>query len=723
MSQYNKEFYKEMKERNSKVADIIMPYIIEKLSPKSIVDVGCGQGIFLEYAEKIGIDVCGIDGEWVEKDKLMISNFVSADLSSPLNLNRKYDLAISFEVAEHIPRENADVFIDNITRLSDVVAFSGAIPGQGGVGHVNEEYSDYWINKFEKRGYKPSNVLRKRFWKESGISPWRRQNIILFVRGEFYDEIVDKFEEFQEIASMVHPEAYERELNEVRYNSVMIRNFNYMQSVIDKKIVDLAYKKLAYKYYHKNFWDLVDEVYILKNLCEESKTFKEFFSCQHLDNFCRKRNTKKFIVWGAGIDGKRVVELICLLGFEVDYWIDKNNATENIVSSDRFKELYSGQNIIIASRKYWLEIVEDAIGYIPGIESSIFQYAFEKTIILQNKEFMKKSVLSYPPQWITVGVTSACDHKCLFCSYHGEDGREISKVHGLGYMLDFEQFKRIVDMAYIGGVPRVHICGTGEPFYNPNILDMIDYAIEKYGELSLQTDFHKALYEKRGYLDELIKREKYIEYIATDILSGLPSEHEQIKVGSNYNSLMESLEYICNNSSILIKVVVVLTRQNYKNLLLMLDDLDNRNINYELLIVNLLSYDYSDFTSSQNVYSREDEEITRVLNAIKKRMDNKGIKAVIPNPKEDEEQCYVFWTEFQTWPTKGCEKERYIENMIPHACAAVVRGELSSLGYLFDYENIMDAWNNPVLVEIRENMIRGKYPDEWCKTCMFNKHK
>ena len=138
MSQYNKEFYKEMKERNSKVADIIMPYIIEKLSPQSIVDVGCGQGIFLEYAEKIGIDVCGIDGEWVEKDKLMISNFVSADLSSPLNLNRKYDLAISFEVAEHIPRENADVFIDNITRLSDVVAFSGAIPGQGGVGHVNE---------------------------------------------------------------------------------------------------------------------------------------------------------------------------------------------------------------------------------------------------------------------------------------------------------------------------------------------------------------------------------------------------------------------------------------------------------------------------------------------------------------------------------------------------------------------------------------------------------
>ena len=723
MSQYDNELYEEMYERNRRAANVIMPYLMETLSPKSIVDIGCGQGLFLEHAEKNGIDVCGVDGDWVEKERLRITNFINADLSAPLELSRKYDLAISFEVAEHINEKYADIFVDNITKLSDVIAFSAAVPGQGGVGHVNEEYAGYWIEKFNKRGYKASNVLRRKFWEESSISPWRRQNMILFAKHEIYEETVGKFAGLHEIEGIIHPEAYERELNERNFNSVMIQNYKYMQSMIDQEIVDTAYMKLANKYYHKKFWELVDEVNVLQRLCEESVCFKKNFSCQHLDNFCRKRDRKDFIVWGAGVDGKRVVKLLKLLGLNVEYWIDKNITSNNIISSDKLNEIYRGQNIIIASRKYWLEIAENAIRRIPGIEMSIFQYAFERTIILQNKEFMKKSILSYPPQWITIGVTSACDHKCLFCSYHGDEGRNISKVHGLGYMLNLEQFKKIVDMAHMGGVPRIHICGTGEPFYNPDILNMIDYTIEKYGEVSIQTDFHQNLYEKNGYLDELIKRDKYIEYIATDILSGIPEEHERIKVGSSYRSLMESLEYICNHSSIIIKVVVVLTKQNFKDLITMLDDLDQRKINYELLIVNLLSYDYSEFTSSKNVYSREDEEITNILNKITERMKRRGITAVIPRPKEDEEQCYVFWTEFQTWPTQGCKKERFIENMIPHACAAVVRGELSSLGYLFDYDSIMDAWNNPKLVEIRENMIHGIYPDEWCKKCMFNKHK
>ncbi len=723
MNRYNNEFYDEMFERNKRAAHAVMPYLIEKLSPKSIVDVGCGQGIWIEESETMGIDVCGIDGEWVDKDKLLISNFISADLSEKIDLGKKFDLLISFEVAEHILMNRADIFIDNLINLSNVIVFSAAVPGQGGVGHVNEQYADYWISKFKKRGYAFSNVLREYFWNDTNITSWRRQNILLFVKSEMFDSIVNKFGTQCEIQGMIHPKSYESVLEEKNFNAVRLQNYKFMYGVIEDYYMDLAYKKLAQKYYHKKFWDLVDECNVIESLCDESKAFKDNFSCQHLDNFCRKRKTDKFIVWGAGVDGKRVVKLLETLGLQIDYWVDSNKTSEEITPADRLKEIYRGQNIIIASRKYWLEIADEVARIIDGAEEVIFQYAFERTIILQKNEFMKKSTLSYPPLWMTIGVTSACDHKCLFCSYHGEDGKNVSKVHGLGYMLQLDEFKRMVDMAYNGGVPRIHICGTGEPFYNPNILDMIDYTIEKYGEVSIQTDFHKKLYEKNGFLDEIIKREKYIEYIATDILSGIPQEHERIKVGSNYVSLMESLEYVCKNSSIIIKVVVVLTKQNYKNILDMMDELDHRNINYELLIVNLLSYNYSDFTSSENVYSIKDIEITEALKLVKKRADERGITVVIPQPKEEEEQCYVFWTEFQTWPTQNCDKDRYIENMIPHACAAVVRGELGSMGYLFDYTNIMDAWNNPKLVEIREKMIHGIYPDKWCEECMFNKHK
>lgn len=56
-----------------------------------------------------------------------------------------------------------------------------------------------------------------------------------------------------------------------------------------------------------------------------------------------------------------------------------------------------------------------------------------------------------PPSHITIGVTSACNNKCLFCSYHGEDARDNSNVYNLPFMLSMEEFKRITDMAHRGG--------------------------------------------------------------------------------------------------------------------------------------------------------------------------------------------------------------------------------------------------------------------------------
>ena len=150
-----------------------------------------------------------------------------------------------------------------------------------------------------------------------------------------------------------------------------------------------------------------------------------------------------------------------------------------------------------------------------------------------------------------------------------------------------------------------------------------------------------------------------------------------------------------------------------------IDELIKRNVNSELLIVNLLSYDYSEYTSSDNVYKSEDKEITYALQEIKDYAEKREIRITLPKPADQEDDCFVFWSEFQTWPVKGCDKMRYGENMIPHACSAVIRGELNSLGYLFDYGTMMEAWNNDIIVKIRENIMKGIYPSEWCKKCFY----
>lgn len=131
-----------------------------------------------------------------------------------------------------------------------------------------------------------------------------------------------------------------------------------------------------------------------------------------------------------------------------------------------------------------------------------------------------------------------------------------------------------------------------------------------------------------------------------------------------------------------------------------------------------MSYDYSDFTSSDNVYVSSDREITQYLEEVKEYACSVGIKASIPQPADKcEDRCFMFDYKLQTWPVYGIEKDRYAENMIPCACAAVVKGQLNSLGYIFDYKSIEDAFNNSKLINIRKNLKKGIYPDENCRFC------
>lgn len=337
------------------------------------------------------------------------------------------------------------------------------------------------------------------------------------------------------------------------------------------------------------------------------------------------------------------------------------------------------------------------------------------------KEYLKEVKLSYPPRHITIGITSACNNRCLFCSYHGEDAKDNSEVYNLPFMLSIADFKKIVDMAYRGGVSTIHVCGTGEPFLNPSVIDMLDYVIEVYKEVSFQTNFWKQLFDKNDYLSEIVKRADYISYIATDVCFSLPEEHEYIKKGAKYSELLDSLEYIAKNSNIKICPFLILTKSNCKHIKGIIDDFLERGItNFQLNIGNLFSYDYSEFTSSENVYVSTDKEITKMLDELVMYGRKKGITVNIPLPADKTTQmCNVFWDKFQTWPVNGCDPKRYGENMIPHACAAVVHGDIKSLGYIFDYDSIMEAWNSDKLVEIRQNLLNGRYPSEHCRKCYF----
>ena len=182
MFEYSEEFYKNIEEIKAD-EKIIMPLIMQWISPDSIVDFGCGGGLWLAEVlrQKKEIDILGMDGYYAKQSiRIPEDKFMAVDLRKPIFLERKFDLAISTEVAEHLEEQYADVLVDSMTRAADEILFSAAVPGQLGTHHINEQWQSYWIDKFEERGYYCDYSVRNYFWGDKRINSWRRQNLLFF---------------------------------------------------------------------------------------------------------------------------------------------------------------------------------------------------------------------------------------------------------------------------------------------------------------------------------------------------------------------------------------------------------------------------------------------------------------------------------------------------------------------------------------------------------------
>ena len=149
-SDYNRGFYMGQSAGSLESARQIVPIVLHLIRPKKVVDVGCGLGTWLSVFAEAGItDYLGVDGSYVPADMLLIprDRFLAHDLTQPLQLPDRYDLAVSLEVAEHLPASCAEAFVESLTNLAPVVFFSAAVPFQGGTTHVNEQWPEYgWIS-------------------------------------------------------------------------------------------------------------------------------------------------------------------------------------------------------------------------------------------------------------------------------------------------------------------------------------------------------------------------------------------------------------------------------------------------------------------------------------------------------------------------------------------------------------------------------------------------
>lgn len=230
---------------NFKAAEQVLPIVFDKFKPNSILDVGCGIGTWLKVAKDLGVNnILGIDGSYINKQLLKIkdSEFKEFDLNLPFNLNQQFDLIICLEVAEHVSQEYASNLIKSLCDHGNIILFSAAIPGQGGQNHCNEQWPDYWQEKFQSEGFGSYDVLRNDIWLNEKIDWWYRQNLILCI-----NETHPLAAQYKKgVLPLVHPELLVRKIQQLENeNKNLVDQLSKLRSrtLKDKLLHHLKIKK------------------------------------------------------------------------------------------------------------------------------------------------------------------------------------------------------------------------------------------------------------------------------------------------------------------------------------------------------------------------------------------------------------------------------------------------------------------------------------------------
>ena len=109
------------------------------------------------------------------------------DLTLPQYNIPVYDFVLSLEVAEHIPRQYESTYLDNLCRHARMgIILSWAVPGQGGLSHVNNRPLHYVSSRMKERGFGLHQHASQRL-QDACTVEWLKRNVNVYVRTNFSD--------------------------------------------------------------------------------------------------------------------------------------------------------------------------------------------------------------------------------------------------------------------------------------------------------------------------------------------------------------------------------------------------------------------------------------------------------------------------------------------------------------------------------------------------------
>lgn len=184
---YNDFYYaNDVEAPAAQAAPHVAKSIVHQFNPRTVVDVGCGTGAMLASLQSLGIRCIGLEysssgiRRCQERDLDVRKFNIENDKIDPAI---SADVAISFEVAEHIPARCADMYISLLCSLAPTIMISAAKPGQGGTDHVNLQPASYWIARFDRANFLYENDTTNEIaseWSALGVAGFYHENLMIF---------------------------------------------------------------------------------------------------------------------------------------------------------------------------------------------------------------------------------------------------------------------------------------------------------------------------------------------------------------------------------------------------------------------------------------------------------------------------------------------------------------------------------------------------------------
>jgi SAM-dependent methyltransferase len=186
---YDDEFYAEHEEWELSYADLASAINLV-FRPASVCDFGCGNAFVIHYLKQAGVAVKGVERsrEAVPHIPAFVRpEVLIASVTRPLSLG-SFELVISTEVAEHLPKKTSAVFIRNLVQhATTAVLFTAAQPGQWGDGHINCQPRSFWERLFSQHGWRISDSLQYQMLEAirqrprvDRFLPWISKNLMVF---------------------------------------------------------------------------------------------------------------------------------------------------------------------------------------------------------------------------------------------------------------------------------------------------------------------------------------------------------------------------------------------------------------------------------------------------------------------------------------------------------------------------------------------------------------